>query len=188
MQWRTAAWMAFAASIGASYAVGEGTAVAAEESGKLGAEGLAGYGINEKFGVGLGARAGYTFASGFYLGASYVYHFGITNPTPWGDAVYRIWLAGGEIGYEFPIGGVVLRPNVGLGPAGYTSTRCMPPVANVGGCTQTSEMLFAVWPGGSLLLPVGLVVLGVEVRSDIVFGETFVSSSAVAFVTAGVRL
>lgn len=185
---RRNASVAVAAAIGLSSASGAGFAAAekAAHDGKLSAELLAGYGVNEKYGLGLGTRAGYAFSNRLYVGAAYVYHFGVTNPTLYGDAVYRVWLAGGEGGYEIPMGNFIVRPFVGVGLGEYVSTRCAPLISGGGDCAETTNRSFALWPGVSLLLPIGVAVVGVDVRFDIVTGETYVVTPAI-FASAGFR-
>ncbi len=187
VQHRVPTSTAVAVAIGLSSVTTAGSATADEPGGKLSADVLAGYGLNEQYGLGVGVRAGYTLPSRVYVGAGYVYHFGITNPTPQGDAVYRVWLAGGEGGYEIPMGSFVVRPFLGLGLGAHTSTRCIPPSPGVGGCMESTNRGFAVWPGVSLLLPVGVALFGVDLRSDFVTGDTYVFSLLVAFASAGVR-
>jgi hypothetical protein len=43
-----------------------------------------------------------------------------------------------------------------------------------------------VWPGASVLLPVGVALFGIDVRFDLVTSETYVVSPVV-FGTAGFR-
>jgi hypothetical protein len=61
------------------------------------------------FGLGFGGRVGYTFDTPVYVGGNFVYHVG--SDTPRAYAYYP----SGEVGYDFGIDDVVLRPYGGIG-------------------------------------------------------------------------
>jgi hypothetical protein len=153
--------------------------------GRVSAELLAGYGINEPFRLGVGARIGYTLPIRVYFGAYSAYHFGSTNSTVNGDFRYHVWLAGGEGGYEIPVGPIVVRPYLGLGLGEHTWTSCLPTIAGVWGCAEHTDPGFALWPGVSGLLPLGVALLGVDAQFDIVTGKK--TATPAVFGTAGVR-
>jgi hypothetical protein len=72
-------------------------------------------------GAGVGARAGYLFPFGFYLGGSFTYHFGgsAQGPACHGQTVVTATVTGSniyfgpEFGYEASLGRVSLRPYIG---------------------------------------------------------------------------
>jgi hypothetical protein len=70
--------------------------------------------LNEPYGAGIGARLGYSFRVGVYVGAAYSHYFGTTSP---GHADFF----GGEVGYKFfPTERWELRPYGFVGPAFIT--------------------------------------------------------------------
>ncbi len=81
--------------------------------------------IPAPYGLGLGARAGYTFDPNLYLGAKLNYFFGTSRRFPqYGDVEgsLRILEYGAEGGYDFGIGRFfALRPKVGIGAARVTA-------------------------------------------------------------------
>jgi hypothetical protein len=90
----------------------------------------AGYG-GEGLGVGIGARVGTTFSNGVSLAASATYQGWETGRLASnGSAFY----AGGEVGYDFNLRVVVLRPYFAVGFAVTTSG-------------QTADGELAIWGG-----------------------------------------
>jgi hypothetical protein len=80
---------------------------------------LLGYGTND-MGLGLGARAGYTFETPIYVGGSFLYHFGTDNvgsAAAFGVTENRrtFYYPAVEAGYDIGIGPVLVRPYGGLG-------------------------------------------------------------------------
>ncbi len=72
--------------------------------------------FSDAYGAGLGARLGYSFSPGVYVGAAYSHYFGQI------DATHADFF-GGELGYKFfPTVRWELRPYAFLGPA-FISTR-----------------------------------------------------------------
>lgn len=69
---------------------------------------LAGY-ASENYRVGLGVQAGYTIY-GVYLGGTFVYQLGQSV----GDVSANVYYPGFEIGYDFPVEEVLVRPYVGV--------------------------------------------------------------------------
>jgi hypothetical protein len=83
------------------YRVREG----AEAAGQVGA------GFENPYGLGMGARLGYSFHPGVYVGAAYTHFFGRTSSE-------HADFFGGELGYKFfPTARWELRPYAFLGPA-----------------------------------------------------------------------
>jgi hypothetical protein len=148
---------------------------------------LAGYGINERYSIGLGARLGYTFKNRLYAGGALVAYQGITNTTPWGDAKYHVSVIGAEGGYEIPLGPVLVRPYLAAGVARYTSTLCSPTVASVGGCVPTTVTDFTFGPGAATVFPIGIVFLGGDLRAELALGEARLFDLAL-FATGGIHL
>ena len=75
---------------------------------------LAGY-ASESLKIGFGVQAGYTIY-GVYLGATFVYHLGTSE----GSASAHVLYPGAEVGYDFFVEGVVVRPYVGVDYALFT--------------------------------------------------------------------
>src|SRR5690606_10553506 len=77
--------------------------------------------IPSPFGLGLGAKAGYTLASNLHLGSEVNYFFGASRRFPeYGDVEgsLRILHYGAELGYDLSLGpSWVLRPKLGVGAA-----------------------------------------------------------------------
>lgn len=135
---------------------------------------LSGYGFND-FGAdtsggrpyrfGFGARAGYTFGSGIYLGGTFVRHLGESNKStlPDVDATFRsslrVTYAGAELGSDFAAGPLVVRPYVGVG-ASFVSYE----VEALGIKAGDTDGAVALWPGVTAFCPVGDVQLGVDLR------------------------
>src|SRR5882757_9279290 len=86
-----------------------GSAQAMEPStsaGHYSGAGLVGYGFNDGYKLGIGARGGYTLPTNFYVGGTLVYHLGSSESTPIGDYKYNITYFGAEGGYDFAAGPV----------------------------------------------------------------------------------
>ena len=69
--------------------------------------------------LGMGARGGYTFENRLYVGAAFVFHLGTSDESdgPGGKvgSSARFLYTGAEVGYELPVGPVVIRPYGGVG-------------------------------------------------------------------------
>jgi hypothetical protein len=113
------------------------------EGRRLSAAPLFGFGTND-LGIGLGARAGYTFQTPFYLGATFLYHFGTDVDAPAGtsSAHARFMYPAVEGGYDFGIGPVLVRPYVGGGALFSTST-----FQTGAGERSASEQAVLIYPG-----------------------------------------
>jgi len=124
---------------------------------------LAGRGEGEAFKSGIGGRIGYTLRNNIYFGGSFVSHFGTQDGPMQANASY----GGGEVGYEFAAGPVVLRPYLGGGVASVWVSVFIPAIGSYpGGRIQASDRRFAVWPGASLLVPFdgGRAFIGVDAK------------------------
>ena len=159
----------------------------AEESPTAGhgsAAALLGYGFKDGVGVGLGVRAGYTLPMNVYLGGTFVYHLGKSENDGFGDASVKLYYFGVEGGYDIPAGPVVVRPYLGLGAA---TVKFSAPNINLGGFGSTSlsssDTKFALWPGATVLYPIGPAFVGGDARFLIV--DQFNAFSV--FATGGIQ-
>ncbi|MCA9596757.1 MAG: hypothetical protein KC776_25755 [Myxococcales bacterium] len=120
----------------ASTAAGDGWSAAA----------LLGNGFEDGVKLGAGARAGVSL-SRLYLGGTFVYHFGESRSAGalgGSDVSVNIWYFGGEAGYDFAAGPVLLRPYGGFGVG--TARGC------VGSTCDTDSRMY-VAPGVALIAP-----------------------------------
>lgn len=122
-----------------------------------------GVGLGEAYGLGFGARAGYTIPARVYFGALFGYHLGTTAETMGVSVSNRTWHIGPEAGYDFGIGKkLLLRPVAGLAFAFNKQS------TDIGGGTTSdtaTRMYFA--PGASLVYPVGNFFFGADSRAMI---------------------
>jgi hypothetical protein len=131
---------------------------------------LLGYGFKDYVNVGLGVRGGYTLPMNLYVGGTFVYHLGKSVDTGAGSAKTNIYYFGVEGGYDIAAGPVVVRPYLGLGPATARSTI---PAFNFGAGFTTPETTvtdtkLALWPGATVLYPLGPAFVGGDARFLIV--------------------
>ncbi len=144
-------------------------AEAAPTAGHASVAGLVGYGFKDGVNFGLGVRGGYTLPMNLYLGGTFVYHLGKSQSTSVGDASTNLYYFGVEGGYDIAAGPVVIRPYLGLGPA---TAKATVPGFNLGGVsfpeTTVSDTRFALWPGASVLYPIGPAFIGADARFLIV--------------------
>jgi hypothetical protein len=78
---------------------------------------LLGYGFDDAYKFGLGARGGYTLPQKVYIGGTFVYHFGESQSDGSTTASEHLFYLGPEGGYDFAIPGapILVRPYLGLG-------------------------------------------------------------------------
>jgi hypothetical protein len=106
---------------------------------------LLGYGT-EGFNVGLGLRAGYTLTNHIYLGGTFVYHFVSDQSMAGAQASARVFYPAAEVGYDFHIKRVTLRPYGGAGVLfGSVSTNLA--LLGRSASTSSSSSSFSVYPG-----------------------------------------
>lgn len=145
--------------------LGVATAHAAESptAGHGSVGGLLGYGFEDGLKLGLGVRGGYTLPMNVYLGGTFVYHLGESESAGGVEASANLYYFGAEGGYDIPAGPVVVRPYLGLGAATVS-------VKIEGGPfdVSDSETRFAVWPGATLIYPIGSAFVGADARFLIV--------------------
>jgi hypothetical protein len=88
------------------------------------AGGQLGAGFTDTYGFGLGARIGYTFLHGVYVGGAITHYFGNSVDTVTGTESAHATFFGGEAGYSlYPDVHWELRPYVFLGPSWITTVQ-----------------------------------------------------------------
>jgi hypothetical protein len=131
--------------------------------------GLLGYGFKDGVDLGLGVRGGYTLPMNLYLGGTFVYHLGKSESTPFGDVSTHLYYLGVEGGYDIKVDPVVIRPYLGLGAA---TAKVGVPGFGFGGfaspATSAASTKLGVWPGATLLYPIGRAFVGGDARFLIV--------------------
>jgi len=159
-------------------------AEAAPTAGHVSVGGLVGYGFKDGTNFGLGVRGGYTLPMNVYLGGTFVYHLGKSQSTAVGDVSSNIYYFGFEGGYDIAAGPVVVRPYLGLGAATAVASI---PAFDFGGVTMpassATDTRFGLWPGASVLYPLGSAFIGADARYLIV--EDYNAFSV--FATGGVQ-
>jgi hypothetical protein len=125
---------------------------------------LLGYGFDDAFKVGFGARVGYTLPMHLYIGGTFIYHLGESE----GGATVNVFYVGPEVGYEIPAGPVLIRPYIGVGLAEAKASVSIPGF----GSESASSSNFGLWPGATILYPVtSSIGVGVDGRFLIVSGD-----------------
>jgi len=100
-----------------------------------------GSGFTDTYGLGLGARLGYTFRSGIYAGGAVTHYFGQSVQSPVMDESSHATFVGGELGYKiFKETRWEVRPYVFVGPAFVTTI-------NELSLVRESKTRFGVQPG-----------------------------------------
>jgi hypothetical protein len=148
-------------------ALGTSTASAAGPSAAL----LLGEGFKDGYNFGLGARGGFTLPMSVYVGGTFVYHLGKTEPAPNGDYKANVFYFGPEGGYELSAGPLTVRPYVGLGYASLMASApgyCTGSVC--GPATSKTEGVAAIWPGATAIFPLGNLFIGGDVRYVMLLG------------------
>jgi hypothetical protein len=139
---------------------------------------LLGFGIDltsddfNPFGFGLGANGGYSFDSGLYLGGQFMYFFGESEDTAFGDVSANIVSLGVEGGYNLRFDPVIVRPTLQMGAAFY----------NADPGDDFSSVYFA--PGVTVIYPIDQFFVGGDARLWLVTGDTRTALSLLA--TAGI--
>lgn len=107
---------------------------------------LMGFGSNH-YGFGLGARAGYTFPQKVYVGGTFMYHFGSTygyGAFGGADVSTHLLYPAGEVGYDFHVGPVTIRPYAGVGIAFVTASSTL-----AGESTSATDSSLLLYPGAT---------------------------------------
>jgi hypothetical protein len=109
---------------------------------------LLGYGFDDAYKFGLGARGGYTLPAKVYIGGTFVYHFGESQSFADYSINEHLLYLGAEGGYDFVIPGVpiLVRPYLGLG---FESVSVSSSGANFTGLSGPSASAsgLSFWPG-----------------------------------------
>jgi hypothetical protein len=106
------------------------------------------------FGFGLGGRVGASFYA-VYLGLAAHYYFGSSKSLMGGRESAHALMEGLDAGYTFRLPGVILRPQVGGGTAGLTTSYAE------GAFTSTQNNLY-LEPELVVLVPLGLFFVGAD--------------------------
>jgi Outer membrane protein beta-barrel domain len=129
------------------------------------ARGLYGSAVGDQelnpYGLGLGLRAGVTLPMSLYLGASFDYFAGETQTVANFDNSAAIYQLMANVGYDVGFGPLTLRPVLGLG---YANT-------SVEGLEDHSSSDFVLAPAAELIIGLGLLSVGAEVRYNKVFSD-----------------
>jgi hypothetical protein len=125
-----------------------------------------GFGLGEAYGLGLGARFGYTLPRRVYVGGIAGYHFGSTAESQGVEIKNKTWYFGPEAGYDFGVGKVILRPVLGLGLAFRNQDVSAPgnAVAAAGAEPSETDTRVYVAPGASVVYPIGNFFVGADSR------------------------
>ncbi len=125
-------------------------------------------------GAGIGLRGGYTLPMKVYIGAAFVYHLGGSKDAEQVKYSGSTFYVGPEVGYDFEIGPVVLRPYAGLG---YGKAKAK---AEAGGTTliERDEGGFAVWPGVTARYPIDTFFVGADARYALITGTDKITNAS----------
>jgi hypothetical protein len=156
---------------------------------------VADFGTSKVYGLGVGARLGYTHASNVYFGGTFHYHFGGSS----GPMSYTLYYVGPEVGYNVAAGPVVVRPYLGGGFGSLHSTYRGTGVlrASGGGVAVTDDYHGAsqsafFWPGVTVLVPVTPdIAVGADARLVFAPGQdastsTLTNNGVVSFANTNV--
>ncbi|NTV47957.1 MAG: porin family protein [Chlorobiales bacterium] len=142
--------------------------VSQAKEGQWSAAALAGYGFEDGYNFGLGARGGYMITNDIYVGGMFTYNLGKSE----GDVDVTSYIISGEVGYNIPMQGsnFSVRPYVGLGILGASVDVPSYTVFGYtygGGSESTSDFYLA--PGVVCTVPVGTnMFVGADARYMIV--------------------
>jgi len=114
-------------------------------------------GAPNPLGFGLGARAGISFLGGIYAGANLMYYIGSSQSVDNISYSYNTLMVGGELGYGIKILDLLtIRPQVGLGNAGFTGS--------ASGVSSTNSYYY-LEPGVTGLIGLGLFFVGADANA-----------------------
>jgi hypothetical protein len=130
------------------------------------------------YGVGLGARGGYTLHPGIYVGGLFDFFLGETDDTSvfgqTAEASANAWLIQAEVGYDIGVSPtIVLRPKAGLGVTTIESEACatvtVPPfVPPQTACSDDSDGEFSFALGLEAPIAFNGIFIAPEFRFNIV--------------------
>ncbi len=153
---------------------------------------MLGYGVEDGYDLGIGARIGATVSNYLYLGGVFVYHFGTSQTIDLGGSTpgtFKVEVnslyAGVELGFD---GNISERFVVRLySQFGYFSA--MASLSGPGGSVSDSEGRFYIGPGLLFQIDVGKVLIGADLRYLIITGDGGSEASSFGiFGTLGFRL
>lgn len=153
------------------------------------AEAMAGYGFEDGYNLGFGARVGKDGLTEslkqIYVGGVFAYHLGKTVESFGVKSTVNLWYAGGDVGYNISLEGqsFTLRPSAYVGIASINAK-----IEFTGGgfgfggssgsATEVEAMLA---PGASVFFPIGDLTVGADARFFLVSN----SNAFVANLTIG---
>lgn len=146
---------------------------------------LLGYGTG-RLNFGMGARAGYTFETPIYVGATFMYHFGddgFATGQGVSESSRSFYYPAAEVGYDVGIGPLLVRPYAG---AGILFNRTSITTNGFSDSVTNSELM--IYPGvtAQYILPKTPVFVGGDVRAVLPLeGE---AASFSLFATAGLKM
>jgi len=120
------------------------------------------------YGFGAGLSAGLTIKS-IYAGVSFDYFFGEKDKIGGFDTSVSMYQAELHGGYDFGLGPLTLRPNLGLGVAHDKASVDGPPGVSYAGNASTSK--FVASPGLEGIISLGLMTVSAEVSYAKVFSS-----------------
>lgn len=141
-----------------------------------------GFGLGDAYGVGFGARLGYTLPRRIYIGGLFGYHIGNTAETQGVEIRNKTTYFGPEAGYDIGVGKLIVRPVVGLGLAfrAQSLSNNAAVASNVNASENDARVYVA--PGASVIYPIGNFFLGADSRAMIMSGNntmTFMGAAGV---------
>ncbi len=117
------------------------------------------------YGLGLGAKGGYTLDSNLYLGGAFDYYFGESEEVLNNKVSFNAWSLQGEVGYDLGVApAIVIRPKAGLGLTNFSGEACFG-----GACASDSTGKFSLAPGAQLLYSLDSLFITADARYNIVF-------------------
>jgi hypothetical protein len=152
-------------------------------------------GGTDPFGAGIGARAGLTWGTGWYLGGTFTYFLGGRDV----DVSYRAILYGLEFGYGFRFrtfgaSSLTLRPKIGVGDAAvyYTDpSLAADVVTSASGSSGASDTLTVnnlyLQPGLTAMLEAGGHFVAVDASALVLPGIAYGGADATTWVSYGVQ-
>ena len=119
------------------------------------------------WGPGVGASVGYTLPiMPIYVGGNFDYFFGSTLEAGGFKTKGNVWHLMAEGGYDVGVGdNLVIRPKLGLGPAGMSVETCAM------ACTSDSAVKFAIAPGAAVMLFTPVIKVSFDLRYAIVLAD-----------------
>ncbi len=136
-----------------------------------------GFGLGDAYGLGFGARLGYTLPGRVYIGGLAGYHIGNTAESQGVSIKNSTTYLGPEAGYDLGVGKVILRPVIGLGLAfraqSISGASNAAAAQNVNATENDARVYVA--PGASVIYPIGNFFVGADSRAMIMSGNNTVT-------------